>query len=99
MTINEIKNILAQKFEDEGCSFTRKDISIKRIGNRDHFQIVVADYTHCMIEVWTEVDDYFGNCIWVKYWFEEESELFDSKTEWKWERAIKYIGYYVANRF
>ena len=99
MTINEIKKQLAQKFEDEGCGFTKKDISIKRIGNGDHFQIVVADYTHCMIEIWTEVDDYFGNCIWVKDWFDESVQLFDSKHDWQWESAIKNIGYDIANTF
>ena len=99
MTINEIKEILAKKFKDENCCFTKKDISIKREGKGDHFMITIADYEHCPIEITTEVDEYFGNCIWVKYWFEEESELFDSKTSWEWERAIKYVGYYIANRF
>ena len=99
MTIAKIKDILAEKFEDEGCGFTKKDISIKRVGKGDHFKIVVADYSHCEIEITTEVDEYFGNCIWVKYWFEETSEFFDSKRGWEWESAIKNVGYYVASRF
>lgn len=99
MTTNEIKNILTKKFEDEGCCFTKKDISIKRNGKGDNFTIVVADYDHAPIKITTEVDDYFGNCIWVRYEFEDEVQMFDSKTEWRWESAIKNVGYYVATRF
>lgn len=99
MTIAKIKDILAEKFKDENCCFTKKDIKITRNGKGDNFTIVIEDYTHCPITITTEIDDYFGKCIWVRYEFEEESELFDSKYDWQWESAIKNVGYYVASRF
>ena len=99
MTINEIKNLLAKKLEDEGSNFTKKDISIKRNGTGDKFTIIMKDYDHCPIKIRTEVDKYFGNCIWVTYEFEDETLLFDSKTSWAWESAIKNIGYDIANTF
>lgn len=88
MKKSEIKEILANKFKDEKCGFTKKDIKIKDI--KDGFEIVVADYTHNPYRV-----TYFENEWWAYNGFIEEYVGVSSKLE----NCLLCVGYDIAITF
>ena len=98
MNANEIKNILAEKFANEGCYFRKNDIKVNRRGNKT--TIVIKDYEHIPFEIDAEEDDYFGYCLWIRNaWLEEIIGMYDSKREYPWKEALLNLGYYIATRF
>lgn len=88
MNKKEIKEILANKFKDENCGFTKKDIKIKDI--KDGFEITIADYDHAPYRV-----TYFEGEWWAYDSFFEEYVGISSKLE----NCLLYVGYDIANKF
>lgn len=103
MTTNEMKRILTQKLNDEGCYCKYSDISIRKHGDR--FRVVVRDYEHFPFEIYTEDDDYFGFCVWVTapagpdYGEESIITFTDSKRDYDFRSALLRLGYYIGTRF
>lgn len=112
MTNNRMKNILAQKLEDENTCFTKSDIRISKTGEgKDYTKMVctIADYTHCQfhIALFTEEDAWWQEnygCYVVSVTMPEwyENALF---YEWGKDindllrQALMYIGFYAGTRF
>lgn len=88
MKKTEIKTLLANKFRDEHCGFTSRDIKIKDI--KDGFEIVVADYTHNPYRV-----TYFEGEWWAYNGFTEDYVGISSKLE----NCLLCVGYDIANTF
>lgn len=98
MSILEIKEILVQKFEDEGCGFTDQDIYVTQQDNET--TITIADYEHCPIRITEEKDEYFGFVLYVKDDGENEIiGMYDSKRDYPYKEALLNIGYHIANTF
>ena len=97
-TIDEMKLILAQKFEDEECCFTQEDITIEEQDNG--LKIIIKDFEHCPISISKEKDDYFGYVLYVKDECEEEIiGMYNSRRDYPYTEALINIGYYIASRF
>lgn len=105
ITNAEIRNTLVQKFADENCYFTAKDIIITKEG--DSKWITIKDYEHCPFKLHTEDDDYFGHIVWIYRYDHFDGEttfannivFCDSKYEYKFTNALVQLGYYIASRF
>lgn len=96
MTTKEMKDILATKLHDEGCYFTKSDISIRKSGN--NYKIIIKDYEHMPFTVKFETDDYFGFCVLV--YADKYNIIFvDSKRKYDIETALIRLGYYIGTRF
>ena len=103
MTTKEMKNILVNKFEDENCCFTRKDVSIRKSGKTT--TIIIKDYEHITFKITEDYDDYLGYELYVNEFYTdypdetEWSTFTDSKTTYNYETALKLIGYHIAQTF
>lgn len=106
MTTNEMKNILVQKFKDEKCSFSYKDISIKKVEN-DIFHIIIKDYEHIIFRLVFEYTEDFGFETWVEEWYKMNNiieydhivTMTDSRKNYDVKNALIHLGYYIANTF
>lgn len=97
ITANEIKELLATKLHDEGTYFTKKHISVKQIKNG--YAVTIKDYEHIPFTITAEEDEYFGYCVYVRREDTKIIYMADSKKAYKWAEAIRYLGYYIGNRF
>jgi len=96
MTTNEIKEILASKLHDEGCYFTKSDISVRKTSTG--YKIVIKDYEHIPFKVTLEEDEYFGKCVFVRT--DDETVTFRySKKDYPMYEAMLSLGYYIGTRF
>ena len=94
-----LKDLLAEKLHDEGCYFTKKDISISSVNN--NHKVVIKDYEHCPFEVTYTCDEYLGNCVTV--WNRQDDTIVHMAECHTWEdgqrEAMLYLGYYIGTRF
>lgn len=99
MKTTEMKEILFQKLQDEGCYFTKSDISITT--TKEGYKVVIKDYEHIPFTITTEEDtDYFGYIVYIRDEFEERNIIFvDSKKEYDFKTALVRLGYYIGTRF
>lgn len=99
MTINEMKQILADKLQSEGTYFTKSDISIRKASTG--YRITIKDYEHIPFRVTFEEDSYFGKCVWIHTAAGElEDIVFTySKKDYPLESALLQLGYYIGNCF
>ena len=98
MTTSEMKNILFQKLQDEGCYFKKSDISIRQ--TKEGYKVVIKDYEHIPFTITTEQDEYFGYIVYVNDDFEEKNIIFvDSKKDYDFTSALIRLGYYIGTRF
>ena len=97
MTINDMKEILANKLKDEGAHFTKSDIIIKKQG--ESYKIVIKDYEHLPFKMSLEYDDYFGYTVWICNDSFKNIAYVDSKKDYDIESALIELGYYIGTRF
>ena len=98
MTILEVKDILLNKLHDEGCYFSKYDISIRN--NSKGIKITIKGYEHIPFTMTTEKDDYFGFIVYIRDEFEERNIIFvDSKKDFDYRMAMIELGYYIGTRF
>lgn len=98
MTVNELKNILADKLQSEGTYFTKKHIHAAK--TKTGFKVVIEDYDHIPFTIHLEEDEDFGKCVFVQTPFEEGCIIFRySKKEYPLYEAILSLGYYIGTRF
>lgn len=99
MTVTEMKEILFEKLQDEGTSFTKSEINIKKNDN-DTYTIVIEGYEHSAFKMSFEKDDYFGFIVWVYDSFEESNIIFlDNKKDYDIKRALIRLGYHIGRTF
>lgn len=105
MKTTEMKEILVNKFIDEGCYFRKKDVSIKKVAT-NKYKIVIKDYEHITFYLKVDYDDYFGNEIFIYSKYEDEFGEVVTHTNTKhnleykdYAEALKKLGYYIAIRF
>ena len=107
MTTAEMKDILYNKLQDEGCYFTKRDLSVKWIPKDKAVWIVVKDYEHIKFKMTTEEDDYFGKIVNIVSYWQDGCELkrdetvafIDSKHDYRYRDAMLRLGYYIGTRF
>ena len=83
-----MKEILANKFRDEKCGFTKKDIKIKDI--KEGYEITIAGYENIPYKV-----TYFEGEWWA---YDTLFEEYVGITK-KLETCLLYVGYDIANKF
>lgn len=94
-----MREILFKKLQDEETNFSKSEISIKKNRNNT-YTIVIKGYEHIPFTMSFEEDDYFGFIVYVKDEFEERNIIFvDSKEEYRIDRALIQLGYYIGTRF
>ena len=99
MKTAEMREILFKKLQDEETNFSKSEISIKKNRNNT-YTIVIKGYEHIPFTMSFEEDDYFGFIVYVKDEFEERNIIFvDSKEEYRIDRALIQLGYYIGTRF
>jgi len=99
---DDMKKVLVEKFEDEGCCFTVDDIIIKKKQepDKDIYNIAIKDYESIPFVLTMEHDDYFGKCVYIYDTMYDETIIFEaSKQDYKVESVLKQLGYYIANTF
>ena len=99
MNSTEMKNILFDKLQDESCHFRKSDISIRKNKNNT-ITIVIKGYEHIPFTMGFEKDEYFGFIVYVHDEFEKCNIIFvDSKVQYRIDRALIQLGYYIGTRF
>ena len=98
MTVKMMKQILADKLQDEGCYFTKKDVNIKAYKNG--FQIFITDYENITYYLHTEYDDYFGFVVYVyDEWAEKLIVMEDNRTDYDYRTALIRLGYRIGTTY
>lgn len=100
MTVKEMKEVLTNKFEDEGCCFKKSDITIHK--TKKGYEVIIKDYEHIPFDVVLvhDEDEYFPYIVMVNARDWERGIAFtDGKHDYDLRRAMIELGYYVATRF
>lgn len=107
LTHNEIKAIMAQKFKDEHCCFTEKDIKVRFMNNTIDIQI--RDYDHIsfklVLEKVTDVDFMLPFAVTTYEYYlvspmdKEIVGYHDSKNDFPVKEALIYLAYHIARTF
>ena len=81
MTTNEMKQILVDKFEAEGCGFGWGNISLtKQPAEYENdiavYWLVIEGYEHIKFIIHLDTDKHFGNEVWAseRWYFDGEEE-------------------------
>lgn len=103
MTIQEMKNILFQKLQDEQTSFKKSDIIIKKVTctkpKYKKYTISIKDYEHETFKMYLEYDNYFSYIVTILNADYEDIIFIDSKKEYDIKTALIHLGYYIGTRF
>ena len=106
LTHNEIKAIMAQKFKDEHCCFTEKDIKVGLINS--HIEIQIRDYDHITYKLFPEKDDcaftlpfavVTYECWVISKHTKELVGYHESNKGFPFEEALVNLAYHIANTF
>ena len=101
MTINEMKDILAQKLKDENCYFSKSDLSIEK-GTKDITISIKGTEPFSFIMTF-EHDEYFGYITCVHRYFNGKRDMtisfIESKQGYDVKQALIEIGYHIGTQF
>ena len=100
MKVKDMKTILYNKLQDENCYFTKSDIDIRKINDKQ-YKIIIKDYEHITFDmVLCEYTEQYGYMVVVNDLYENACIIInDNKHNYDIENVLINLGYYIGNTF